>query len=224
MRGLGYGRYGAGGGDFGAGVATVMALDDPAPMIGIHLTTPEIDPYRGEGSRPLSEADRAYLAKRKEWDEKERGYSAIQSTKPQTLGYGLQDSPAGLAAWILEKWRSWADTGGDLESRFSRDWLLTMVTIYWVTRRMPSSIRDYFDNRWHGITIGPNDFVGVPTGIANFASQFVFEGRPPREWFERLYNVTRFTDMPTGGHFGPAEEPAGAAREIAALFAELGDR
>ena len=195
-------------------MATVMALDDPAPMIGVHLWTPEIDPYTGEGSPPLSEAERDYLAKRKEWDERERGYSAIQSTKPQTLGYGLTDSPAGLAAWILEKWRSWADTGGDLESRSSRDWLLSMVTLFWVTGTITSSIRDYFDNRWHGITIGPDDFVSIPTGIANFAKQFVFEGRPPREWAERLHNVKRWTDMETGGHFGPAEEPGLLAREI----------
>jgi pimeloyl-ACP methyl ester carboxylesterase len=221
MRGLGYERYGAGGGDFGAGVATVMALDDPAPMIGVHLCNLEIDPYTGEGSRPLSEAERAYLAKRKDWDDRERGYSAIQSTRPQTLGYGLNDTPAGLAAWILEKWRSWADTGGDIESRFPRDWLLTMVTIFWVTGTITSSIRDYFDNRWHGITIGPDDHVSVPTGIANFATQFVFEGSPPREWAERLYNVKRWTDMPRGGHFVPAEDPEAIADQIATFFDEL---
>jgi hypothetical protein len=96
-----------------------------------------------------------------------------------------------------------------------------MVTVFWVTGTMTSSMRDYFDNRWHGITIGPEDFVEVPTGVANFASQFVFEGRPPSEWFERLYNVKRFTDMPTGGHFAPAEEPEATARDIAEFFAYL---
>jgi pimeloyl-ACP methyl ester carboxylesterase len=221
MRGLGYGRFGAGGGDFGAGVATVMALDDPAPMIGVHLSNLEIDPSIGEGSRPLSEMERAYLAERQAWDDRERGYSAIQSTKPQTLGYGLTDSPAALAAWILEKWRSWADTSGDIEGCFSRDWLLTMVTLFWVTGTITRSTRDYFDNRWHAIPIGPEDFVTVPTGIANFATQYVPEGRPPREWAERLYNLQRWTEMPRGGHFAAAEEPEGLARDIAAFFAGL---
>lgn len=220
MRDLGYERYGAGGGDFGAGVATFMALDDPAPLIGVHLSNLEISPFTGDGSRPLSEGERAYIARRRQWDDAERGYSSIQSTKPQTLGYALNDSPAGLAAWIVEKWRSWSDCGGDLDGRFSPDELLTMVTLYWVTRTITTSMRDYFDNRWHGAAIGPHDFVRVPTAIANFASQFVFEGEPPREWAERLYDVRRWTPMPSGGHFAPAEEPERLARDIAAFFAE----
>ncbi|HET9363088.1 MAG TPA: epoxide hydrolase, partial [Vicinamibacterales bacterium] len=105
MHGLGYERYGAGGGDFGAGVATYMAVENPAAAIGIHLTTMELWPPTGEGTRPMTEAERAYVTDVHRWDEAERGYSAIQSTRPQTVGYGLNDSPAGLAAWILEKWR-----------------------------------------------------------------------------------------------------------------------
>jgi pimeloyl-ACP methyl ester carboxylesterase len=151
----------------------------------------------------------------------ERGYSAIQSTKPQTLGYALNDSPAGLAAWILEKWWAWSDSGGDLDKRFPRDFLLTMATLYWVTQTITTSMRDYFDNRWHGVALGPEAFVHVPTAIANFAKQFVFEGEPPREWAERLYDVRRWTPMPGGGHFAPAEEPERLARDIAAFFAEL---
>jgi pimeloyl-ACP methyl ester carboxylesterase len=219
MRGLGYERYGAGGGDFGAGVATYMALGDPAPMLGIHLYTLEIDPYVGPSSAPLTDAERDYLERWRRWGETERGYSQIQSTKPQTLGYALNDSPAGLAAWILEKWRSWADTGGDLDRRFSRDLLLTTVMIYWVSGSITSSMRDYFDNRWHRDPVGPGDFVGVPTGVAAFANHFVDEGAPPREWFERLYDVRRWSPMPRGGHFAPAEEPELLARDIAAFFA-----
>ncbi len=151
----------------------------------------------------------------------ERGYSAIQSTKPQTLGYGLNDSPAGLAAWVLEKWRSWADCRGDPEVRFTRDFLLTIVTLYWVTETIMSSMRDYFDNRWSGVTLGREDFVDVPTAVAVFANHFVPEGTPPREWAGRLYNVRRWTPMPSGGHFAPAEEPRLLARDIAAFFAEL---
>lgn len=221
MRGLGYERYGAQGGDFGAGVATFMALDDPEPMIGVHLSNLEIPPYTGPGSRPLSEAERAYLAQNRRWSDVERGYSAIQSTKPQTLGYALNDSPAGLAAWVLEKWRSWSDCGGDPDRWFSRDFLLTTVTLYWATETIASSMRDYFDNRWSGVALGPEDFVEVPTAIAVFANHFVPEGTPPREWAERLYNVCQWTPMPSGGHFAPAEEPERLARDIATFFARL---
>jgi pimeloyl-ACP methyl ester carboxylesterase len=218
MRGLGYERYGAGGGDFGAGVATHMALQDPTSMLGVHLYTLEIRPFLGPGSRPLSEAERAYAESQERWRDTERGYSQVQSTKPQSLGYGLNDSPAGLAAWILEKWRSWADTGGDLDRRFSRDFLLTTVMIYWVSRSITSSMRDYFDNRWHHDPVGPDDRVRVPTGIAVFANHFVDEGDPPREWAERLYDVRRWSPMPRGGHFAPVEEPELLARDIAAFF------
>jgi pimeloyl-ACP methyl ester carboxylesterase len=221
MRGLGYERYGAGGGDFGAGVATIMALDDPTPMIGLHLTNLDNSPYTGPGSRAPTEAERAYAAQTRAWDEVERGYSAIQSTKPQTVGYGLNDSPAGLAAWILEKWRSWTDSGGDADGRLARDFLLTIVTIYWATETITSSMRDYFDNHWFPVTIGREDFVDVPTAIAVFANEFVPEGAPPREWAERLYDVRRWTVMSTGGHFAPAEEPERVARDIVAFFEGL---
>jgi pimeloyl-ACP methyl ester carboxylesterase len=223
MRGLGYERYGAQGGDFGAGIATFMAMKDPAPMIGIHLSNLEISPSTGPEARPFSAAEKTYLERNEAFWQAEYGYKAIQSTKPQTLGYGLNDSPAGLAAWILEKWRSWADSAGNLDQRFSRDFLLTTVTIYWVTQTITSSMRDYFDNdnRWFRVTLGPQDFVNVPTGIAIFANTFVDEGTPPREWAERLYNVRRWTLMPSGGHFAPVEEPELLARDIAAFFAEF---
>jgi len=222
MRGLGYERYGAQGGDFGAGIATFMALKNPKPMIGVHLSNLEITPYTGPGTRPLSAAEVSYLERNEVFWQLEGGYKAIQSTKPQTLAYGLNDSPAGLAAWILEKWRSWADSRGNLDERFSRDSLLTTVTLYWVTQTIASSMRDYFDNdnRRFRVRIGPNEFVKVPTGIAVFARNFVDEGIPPREWAERLYNVRRWTPMPSGGHFAAAEEPELLARDIATFFAE----
>jgi len=221
MRGLGYSRYAAGGGDFGSGIATFMAFDEPAPLIGLHLTNLELSPFTGAGSRPLSDREQQYLSQAGAWEETERGYTAIQSTKPQTLGYALNDSPAGLAAWILEKWRAWSDCRGVLESRFSRDFLLTVVTLYWVTGTIASSARDYFDNRrWQGQPrLTADDFARVPTGVAVFPHTFVPEGQPPREWAERLYDVRRWTVMPRGGHFAPAEEPALVAQDIAAFFA-----
>jgi pimeloyl-ACP methyl ester carboxylesterase len=223
MRGLGYPRYAAGGGDFGSGIATFMALADPAPIIGLHLTNLELIPYTGPGSRPLSPAEEQFLEQARQWDETERGYTAIQSTRPQTLGYALNDSPAGLAAWILEKWRGWSDCGGDLESRFSLDFLLTVVTLYWVTGTITSSMRDYYDNRrWQGEPrLSPDDAVRVPTAVAVFPRMLIPEGQPPREWAERLYDIRRWTVMPRGGHFAPAEEPQLVARDIAAFFATL---
>ena len=219
MRGLGYDRFGAYGGDFGAGVATFMALADPTSMTGIHLSTPEMEPYIG--TPPLTETERAYLAVRDSWASRERGYSAIQSTKPQTVGYGLNDSPAGLAAWLVEKWRSWGDTGGDVDGRFGRDELLTTITLYWVTGSITSSMRDYYDNRWHRTDIGPDDRVTVPTAMAVFANELVSEGEVPREYYERLYNIRRWTVFPRGGHFAAAEEPDLLAGDIAAFFQDL---
>ncbi len=223
MQGLGYRQYAAGGGDFGAGIATFMALEDPGPLIGLHLTNLELAPYTGPGSRPLSAAEQAFLNQARHWDQAERGYTAVQSTKPQTAGYALNDSPAGLAAWIGEKWRSWSDCGGDLESRFSTDFLLTVVTLYWVTGTITSSMRDYYDNRrWQGEPrLGPDHRARVPTAVAVFPHMLIPEGQPPREWAERLYDIHRWTVMPRGGHFAPAEEPQLVAHDIAAFFAAM---
>jgi pimeloyl-ACP methyl ester carboxylesterase len=198
-----------------------MALDDPGPLLGLHLSNLELAPYTGPGSRPLSAAEQQFLAQARRWDETESGYRAVQSTKPQSLGYALNDSPAGLAAWILEKWRSWSDCGGDPGSRFSRDFLLTNVTLYWVTSTITSAMRDYYDNRrWQGEPrLGPGDRARVPTAVAVFPHMFVPEGEPPREWAERLYDIRRWTVMPSGGHFAPAEEPELLARDIGAFFA-----
>lgn len=223
MRGLGYRRYAVGGGDFGAGVATVMALDDPGAMIGVHLSNLEPAPLTGPGAPPLTAAEDRYIADSDAWWRTEGGYKAIQSTRPQTLGYGLNDSPAGLAAWIVEKWRSWTDSGGNLDHRVDRDFMLELLTIYWATQTITTSIRDYFDNRWHGTTLGLDDAVTAPTAIAGFVHQFAFEGDPPREWAERLYNVHRWSPMPRGGHFAAVEEPELLARDIAAFFGSLPD-
>jgi len=217
MRELGYDRYAAGGSDFGAGVATYMGLDDPAPLIGLHFSTPEIPPYTGPGSRPLSEVESAFREGFAKWALTERGYQEIQSTKPQTLGYGLADSPAGLAAWILEKWRSWSDPSCVID----RDLLLTTVTLYWVTGTITSSMRDYYDNRWFREPLGPDDFVDVPTGFARFDNHRADEGDMPREWMERLFAVQRWTPMPRGGHFAAAEAPELLAADIAAFFGSL---
>ena len=220
MGGLGYTRYGAGGGDFGAGVASFMALEAPSALLGIHLTTPELwPPVRPE--EPLTAAEAAYVAAVHTWDATERGYSAVQSTRPQTLGYGLNDSPAGLAAWLLEKWRAWSDSGGDLAQAVPRDFLLALLTVYWATGTITSSMRDYYDNRWHGTELAPGVRVGVPAAFANFHRNFVPEGNPPRAWLERLYEIRQWTDMPKGGHFAAVEAPELLARDLATFFGAL---
>lgn len=220
MTNLGYSRFGAHGGDFGSGVSTMMALQEPDRLLGLHLTNLDIGHF-DPGEQPWTTAEKEFLEELDRWAETERGYSAIQSTKPQTLGYGLNDSPVGLAAWILEKWRSWTDSDGDPALRLSRDFLATLLTIYWATGSITSSMRDYFDNRWHGVEVNPSTYVGVPTAIAVFDHHFVPEPEPPREWVERLYNVRRWSEMPAGGHFAPIEQPRLVAQDLAGFFADL---
>lgn len=131
------------------------------------------------------------------------------------------EAPVRWRAWIGEKWRSWSDSGGDPDRRIGRDFLLELLTIYWATQTVTSSMRDYFDNRWHGISLGPDDVVTEPTAIAGFTHEFAPEGRPPREWAERLYHVRRWTPMPRGGHFAAVEEPRLLAQDIAGFFSSL---
>lgn len=209
MSKLGYSRYGAGGYDFGSGVTTILALDHPESVIGIHLTSLESDLTPVVDDKDLSDAERAYLAVIREWETTERGYSAIQSTKPQTVGYGLNDSPAGLAAYIGEKWRAWSDVMP------SDDFFCATLTLYWVTQTITSSMRDYWDNRWHPVERG---YVKTPTAFGVFARQTVSEGEPPRSYLERVYNIERWTVFPRGGHFAPAEQPATVAEDLVAFF------
>jgi pimeloyl-ACP methyl ester carboxylesterase len=209
MCGLGYSRYGAGGYDFGSGVTTILALDHPESVIGIHLTSLESDLTPVVNDVELSDIEQSYLAATRRWDETERGYSAIQSTKPQTVGYGLNDSPAGLAAYLGEKWHSWSDRTP------SNDFLCATLTLYWVTQTITSSMRDYWDNRWHPVE---RAYVDTPTGFGVFAHQTIPEGEPPRSYVERVYNIQRWTVFPRGGHFAPVEEPAAVAQDLIAFF------
>lgn len=199
MESLGYEPFGAGGGDFGSGVAAHMALQAPERLIGLHHTNIEIGPEHN-ADQPWTDAERAFYADRDEWDATERGYLEIQSTKPQALGYGLAVSPAGLAGWLIEKWRSWTDSGGDPVARLGNEFLATLLTICWATGSITTAIRDYHDNRWHGEGLVPDAYVQVPTA---FDHQHVKEAEPPRSRVERLYNVQRRTEMPAGGTSHP---------------------
>lgn len=221
MTAIGHERYGVCGGDFGAGVATSLALAHPESVVGIHLSTAEMTPYTGPGAAPLTDEEREFCAQVDAWDATERGYSSVQSTRPQTLGYALTDSPAGLAAWVLDKWRSWSDSGGDLDATFGRDFLLTMLTVWWASGSITASMRDYYDNRWHTMPLGPDDHVTVPTAMAFFPHELVPEALPPRSWYERLYEIRRWTVSPHGGHFVAAEQPDVLARDVVEFFGSL---
>ena len=217
--GLGYHQYGAQGGDWGASVTAKLGLSYPEKVIGIHTTSVvRPTPYLGPGSRQLTEAEEELLAQRSNWLASEGGYSHIQGTKPQTLSYGLNDSPAGLAAWILEKYRTWSDCGGDVESRFTKDDLLTTITIYWVTESIGSSTRLYYETLRRPWELGQNERINVPCAVAIFPKDL---SQPPREWAERSYNVQQWTVMPSGGHFAALEEPARLVDDVRNFFRPL---
>jgi microsomal epoxide hydrolase len=216
MARLGYARYGVQGGDWGGIISRLVAINDPGHVAGLHLNfciggaPPTGDPNAGV---PASEIER--MQARNAYMENERAYQQIQATKPQTLGFGLNDSPAGLAAWIVEKFRAWCDCGGDVERKFTKDELLTNVTIYWATQTATSSARIYFENR-----VGPSTQarVSVPTACALFPKEISV---PPRRWLEARYNLTRYTEMPRGGHFAALEEPQLLVDDVRAFFRDL---
>ena len=216
---LGYPRFAAQGGDWGAGVTARLGYHHADKVIGIHVTSvTQAIAYQGEGSRELNQRERDMLQQRADWQAAEGGYSHIQGTKPQTLSYGLNDSPAGLCAWIVEKFRTWSDCNGDVESSYTKDELLNTVMIYWVTQTINSSTRLYYENQRTPWNFGKDDRIGVPCGVALFPGDL---SSPPREWAERSYNVQRWTEMPRGGHFAALEEPDLLVEDVRAFFRDL---
>lgn len=210
---LEYPRFGAQGGDWGAAVNTGLGQQHPERLIGLHynMLAPPID------EATLTAEQREWWEEVKAYRAKEWGYVQLQSTKPQSLAFGLGDSPSGLAAWIIEKWRRWSDCGGDLESVYTKDELLTNIMIYWVTNTISSSLRLYFES--FGPMTGPPAYSGVdvPTGVAAFNEV----NRPPRELCEPHFDIRRFTVMERGGHFPAMENPEGLVEEIRAFFRPL---
>ena len=219
--GLGYRRFAAHGGDWGASVTARLGFAYPDQLAGIHVTSVSAvsrGADQAEGARPPSEAEQRLFEQREQWRQAEGGYGHIQGTKPQTLSYGLNDSPAGLAAWIVEKYRSWSDCGGDVERSFTKDELLTTITIYWVTQTINSSTRLYYESQHNPWSVPPGELIKVPCGVAVFPKEL---SHPPREWAERSYNVQRWTEMPSGGHFAALEEPQRLAQDIREFFRPL---
>ena len=215
---LGYKRYAAQGGDFGAFIASRLGHAHAENVIGIHINLLTIQRDRPLPENPTDE-ERTYFAGLANWLKEETGYQWIQGTKPQTLAYGLTDSPAGLAAWIAEKFRTWADCDGDPESVISRDHLLADISLYWFTGAIGSSFWPYYA-RMHGPwPIPSGGTVDVPTGYCAFPKEIIL---PPRTIAQRMYtNIQRWTVMPRGGHFAAMEQPEALADEILAFFRGL---
>ncbi|MEN7547603.1 epoxide hydrolase family protein [Rapidithrix thailandica] len=214
---LAYDSYLAAGGDMGTGITKSLANQYPDKVRAIHLTDVGY-PNGTEDWSTMSAAEQEFGQFIQQWFYTEGAFNMLQSTKPQTLGYGLNDSPVGLASWILEKFNSWSDNQGNIENSFSKDELLTNIMIYWVTQTINSSIRTYAMNAraMYSGGLKSSQYVEVPTGVAIFPG----EAPTPKEWAERLTNVKQFSKMPQGGHFATMEEPELWVNELRAFFSE----
>ena len=220
MDGLGYRRFGLHANDIGAVISGWLAFDHPEKVIGFHTMMPTFPPPSfDETQPPMTEAEKSFQAFVDAWDQDEGGYQAIQTTRPQTVAYGLNDSPVALMAWIVEKWRAWTDPNGNIEDYFSKDELLANVMIYWATETANSSIRSYYERAHDTRSLSPNDKIRVPTGIA--LTMEAVE-RAPREWVERRYaDIRRWTEFSSGGHFLATENPEMLAAEIREFFRQF---
>jgi pimeloyl-ACP methyl ester carboxylesterase len=209
----GYERFVVSGGDVGSSVAEQLARRHADRVIALHLTDVPYTHLFSVDPADLTEPERAYLSGGRRWQMSEGAYALIQSTKPTTAAIGLADSPAGLAAWIVEKLRSWSDCDGHLERRFTRDEILTWVTLYWLTNTIGSSFLPYVEYE-----PGSDDKITVPTGVTIFPKDLV---PAPRQFAERFFPIVRWTELPSGGHFTAWEEPDAFARELTALARDV---
>ena len=225
---LGYDRFGAHGGDWGSTVTEQLARSHPDSVVAIHLTDVPFGHIFQKPDDP-SAAEKKFFKNNEQWLQKDGTYALIQSTKPQSLAQGLNDSPAGLASWIVEKFRDWSDCGGKIESRFTKDQLLTHIMIYWATESIGSSFLTYYDyanaSALTWMKEGIKKWIGsskVPAAFALFPKD---NNPPPREWAERFFNVQRWTEMARGGHFAAMEERELLAEDIRTWFRTFrGDR
>lgn len=219
MTELGYSKYGVQGGDFGAGVSTALSMIFPDNVTGMHLNyiPGNYAPLLAENEE-FSADENAYLDSEEEWYSREGGYSHEQNTKPLTLAYGLNDSPVGLGAWIVEKMFSWADCRGDIGNVFTMDEILSNITLYWVTETIHSSVRLYNENSKHPLIVEKDSRINTPTGIAHFRYEDPF---PPRRFIERGYNIQQWSEFPVGGHFPAMENPVLLAEDIISFFRKI---
>jgi pimeloyl-ACP methyl ester carboxylesterase len=215
---LGYPRFAVQGGDWGAITASRLGYAHADKLIGIHVNLLAV---RRDQQAPADAPpeEKAYVDQLARWLREETGYQWIQGTRPQTLAFGLTDSPAGLAAWIIEKFRAWSDCGGDVESAFSRDRLLANISFYWFTGAIGSSFWPYYARMHRPWPIPEGSTVDVPAGYAEFPREIL---RPPRSLAARTYtDIRRWSVMPHGGHFAALEQPEGLANEVREFFRPL---
>jgi len=220
MTALGYDTFGAQGGDWGASVSTWLAYRYPVRVKGLHLNflPGSYRPPLGPDQAPVSSEEQRFLDQASAWSQMHGAYGQIQGTRPQTLAVGLNDSPAGLAAWILEKFQAWSDCQGDVEQAFGLDALLTNIALYWFTGSIGASFRLYLESRRKPLHFSPGQRVLPPLGVARFPAELPM---PPRSWVERCYNVQHWTHMHRGGHFAAMECPHALAEDIRAFFRPL---
>ncbi|QHA82472.1 alpha/beta fold hydrolase [Pseudomonas mediterranea] len=216
MDGLGYERFGAQGGDIGAGVSTWLGVRFPEQVAGIHLNyiPGSYRPPLGETEPPQTAEETLFLQRAAAFADAEGAYAHLQRTKPQSLAVGLNDSPAGLLAWMGEKLLAWCDT----DPAIDRDWLLTNVTLYWLTNCIGSSFRQYVEGSKRPLQFNSGERIKPAVGVALFPKELPM---PPRSWVERCCTVERWTTMPRGGHFAALEQPALLAADIRAFFRAL---
>ena len=218
--GLGYARFGAHGSDVGSGVTIQLGLRHPEHLIGIHLSAFYLSPP----PEPWPPAVHEFMEWARRRSAEDGAYSRMQSTRPRTVAYGLTDSPAGLAAWVVDGFRAFSDCGGDLESRFTREQLLTNLTIYWATGAVGPAMQGYYDFEQFETPPPPGSRVEVPAGFAVFADSYrPGSVRTPRELAEHFFDIARWTVMPRGGHFAALEEPDLLADDIREFFRPLRD-
>lgn len=210
---LGYSNFIVHGGDWGSEIAEQIALANPEVLAGIHIADIPWQHLYTISPDVLTAAEKKYLQAVEERNQGERGYAMIQSTKPQSLAYGLNDSPIGLAGWIVEKFHTWSDCNGRLENIFTRDELLTNLTIYWATQTINSAFRIYYEvalSMQQEKKNKESKRVEVPTAVSIYPRDIV----PPREFAERFFNVRQWTVLPKGGHFTAMEQPDLFAKDI----------
>ena len=215
---LGYRRFAAQGGDWGAFITTRLAHTHPERVLGLHVNLLPIRRDPKMVAEPSPE-ERRYLEDLAAWLKDETGYQWIQGTKPQTLAFGLTDSPAGLAAWIAEKFRTWSDCGGEIESAVTKDHLLANISFYWFTGAIGSSFWPYYARMHRPWPIPDGATIDVPMGYCEFPREIL---RPPRSMAARMFrDIRRWSVMPRGGHFAAMEQPDALARELSEFFRPL---
>jgi pimeloyl-ACP methyl ester carboxylesterase len=220
MTHLNYPKFGVQGGDWGSWISAATALQHPDRVLGLHLNyvSTRFRPAISADDPPLSGAEKAYLERVAEWADAEGAYIAIQGTKPLTLAYALTDSPLGLAAWYVEKFRSWSSCQSEPDEILTKDEMITDIMLHWLTGTAHSAMRLYSESREHPLHLAPGQRIKPPCGIVHLPKELPM---PPRSWAERAFNIVHWTSLPRGGHFAAWEVPELLAEDIRAFFRPL---